>query len=96
MFAPSLEEKQGRIHGNSVADGLARADMHVFTLFDSCSPTDGRADGRTDGQGSYRVACPQLKKLKRMIKKKRVICLQSLQKMFVLFKHMVNIMVANP
>ena len=37
-----------------VADGWAGAEMRVFTLFDSCSPTDrltdGRTDGRTDGQ----------------------------------------------
>ena len=43
-----------------VADGWAGAEMRVFTLFDSCSPTDGRTDGRTD-KASYRVACPQLK-----------------------------------
>ena len=87
-----MQENKAGYTAIPVADGWAGADMQVFTLFDSCSPTDGR----TDGQGSYRVACPHLKKLKRMIKKKRVICLQSLQKMFVLFKHMVNIMVANP
>ena len=34
--------------------------MRVFTHFDSCSPTDGPTDGRTD-KASYRVACPQLK-----------------------------------
>ena len=30
-----------------VADGWARAEMRVFPLFDSCSPTNGRTDGRT-------------------------------------------------
>jgi len=39
-----------------VADGWAGAEMRVFTLFDSCSRTNGRTD-----KGSYRVACPQLK-----------------------------------
>ena len=46
--------------------------MRVFTLFDSCSPTDGPTDRRTDGRtdkASYRVACPQLKKKKKEEKK---------------------------
>ena len=49
-----------------VADGCAGAEMRVFTHFDSCSRTDRPTDGPTDGQtdkGSYRVACPQLKRL---------------------------------
>ena len=33
-----------------VADGWAGAEMRVFTLFDSCSPTDQPTDGRTDGR----------------------------------------------
>ena len=33
-----------------VADGWAGAEMRVFTLFDSCSRTDGPTDRRTDGQ----------------------------------------------
>ena len=45
----------------SVADGWAGAEMRVFPLFDSMV-TDGRTDGRTD-KASYRVACPQLKKI---------------------------------
>ena len=49
-----------------VADGWAGAEMRGFTLFDLCTdgPTDGWTDGRTD-KGSYRVACPQLKKKNR-------------------------------
>ena len=43
-----------------VADGWAGAEMRVFTLFDSCSPTDRPTNRQTD-KGSYRVACPQLK-----------------------------------
>ena len=48
-----------------VADGWAGADMRVFTLSNSIitdQRTDGRTDGRTD-KGSYRVACPQLKRI---------------------------------
>ena len=48
-----------------VADGWAGAEMRVFTLFDSCSRTNGGTDGPTEQQtdkGSYRVACPQLKR----------------------------------
>ena len=48
-----------------VADGWAGLEMRVFTLFDSCSRTDGRTD-----KGSYRVACPQLKMKKKEKKKK--------------------------
>jgi len=59
-----------------VTDRWAGAELRVFTLFVSCSQTngrtdgqmDGRMDGRTDGRtdkGRYRVACPQLKKKKR-------------------------------
>ena len=44
-----------------VADGWVGAEMRVFTLFDSCTSTDRRTDGRTD-KGSHRVACPQLKR----------------------------------
>ena len=33
----------------SVADGWAGAEMRIFTLFDSCSRTDGPTDGQTDG-----------------------------------------------
>ena len=50
-----------------VSDGWAGADMRVFALFDSCSPTDRPTDGPTDrptdrrtDKASYRVACPQL------------------------------------
>ena len=35
--------------------------MRIFTLFDSCSPTDQRTDRRTD-KASYRVARPRLKR----------------------------------
>ena len=44
-----------------VADRWAGAVMRVFTLFDSCSRTDGPTDQRTD-KGSYKLACPALKK----------------------------------
>ena len=47
-----------------VADGWAGAEMRGFALFDSCTPTDRRTNGPTDGRtdkGSYRVTCPQLK-----------------------------------
>ena len=40
-----------------VADGWAAAEIRVFTLFNSCTPTDRRTD-----KGSYRVAFPQLKR----------------------------------
>ena len=53
-----------------VADGWAGADMRVFGLFDSCSPTDRRTDGRTD-KASYRVACPQLKREMNETKERR-------------------------
>ena len=48
-------KKQGRIHGQyygRVGRGRAGAgaEMHVFTLFDSCLQTDGWTDRRTDGQ----------------------------------------------
>ena len=43
-----------------VADGWARAEMRVSTLFDSIT-TDQRTEGWTH-KASYRVACPQLKK----------------------------------
>ena len=33
-----------------VADGWAGAEMRVLPLFDSCSPTDRRTDGPTDGR----------------------------------------------
>ena len=42
-----------------VADGWAGAEMHVFTLFDLCSRTDGRIDGRTNRRtvkASFRVS----------------------------------------
>ena len=52
-----------------VADGWAGADMRVFPLFDSYSPTNQRTNGPTDqrtngptDKASYRVACPRLKK----------------------------------
>ena len=32
----------------AVADGWAGAEMRVFPLFDSCSPTDQRTNGLTD------------------------------------------------
>ena len=38
-----------------VADGWAGAEMRVYTLFDSCSPTDRPTDGRMD-KASYRDA----------------------------------------
>ena len=44
-----------------VANGGAGAKMRVFPLFNSMTP-DGPTDGRTD-KASYRVACPQLKKI---------------------------------
>ena len=33
-----------------VADRWAGAEIRVFTLFDSCSRTNGRTNGRTDGR----------------------------------------------
>ena len=53
-----------------VADGWAGAEMRVFTLFHSCSPTDQPTDGRTD-KASYRVACPQLKRKRKKKEEKR-------------------------
>ena len=38
-----------------VADGRAGAEMRGFTLFDSCTLTDGRADGRTEALIELRV-----------------------------------------
>ena len=38
-----------------VADGWAGAEMRVFTLFDSCSRTDQRTDGRTKALIELRV-----------------------------------------
>ena len=61
----SNEEKQGRIQGRQLRTGWAGAEMRVFKLFDSCAWTDQRMDQLTNGRrdkGSYRVACPQLKK----------------------------------
>ena len=40
----------------SVADGCAGVEMRVFTLFDSCSQTNGRTDWRTDKQ-SLLLSC---------------------------------------
>ena len=53
--------KQGRIHGNPVADGWAGAVMRKLLVIQKC---DGRTDGRTDrptDTARCRVACPRLK-----------------------------------
>ena len=38
-----------------VAGGWAGAEMRVFTLFNSCTPTDGRTDGWTKALIELRV-----------------------------------------
>ena len=53
--------KQGRIHGNPVADGWAGAVVRKPLSIQQC---DGRTDGPTDGPtdtAKCRVACPRLK-----------------------------------
>ena len=49
-----LHRKQGRIHGNPVADGWAGAEMQNTLRIQKCDgwtdgPTDRRNDGRTNG-----------------------------------------------
>ena len=47
-----FEVKQGRIHGKTVADGLAGAVMQKPIVIQKCDgPTDGWTDGRTDQHG---------------------------------------------
>ena len=57
--------KQGRIHGNTVADGWAGAVVQKPLGIQKCDgPTDGPTDGRTDlptDTARCRVACPRLK-----------------------------------
>ena len=60
--------KQGRIHGNPVADGWAGAVMRKLLAILEIFRTDGRTDRRTDGptdrqtdMARCRVACPRLK-----------------------------------
>ena len=53
--------KQGRIHGNPVADGWAAAVMRKPLGIQKC---DGRTDGptyRPTDTARYRVECPRLK-----------------------------------
>ena len=50
--------EQGRIHGNSVADGWAGAVMRNPLAIQKC---DGRTEGPTD-TARCRVACPRLKR----------------------------------
>ena len=57
----SMRLKQGRIHGNPVADGRAGAEMQKPLGIQKC---DGRTDGPTDlptNTARCRVACPRLK-----------------------------------
>ena len=56
----SKEEKTRPDTRPSVADGWAGAFSHFSTR--GYGPTNQRTDGRTD-KASYRVACPQLKRL---------------------------------
>ena len=49
--------KQGRIHGNPVADGWAGAVLQKTFGIQKC---DGRTDGTTD-TARCRVACPRLR-----------------------------------
>ena len=60
-----LKMKQGRIHGNPVADGWAGAVMRKPIAIQKCDGrTDRRTDGPTDGPtdtARCRVACPRLK-----------------------------------
>ena len=63
--------KQGRIHGQyqlRVGRG-GNARFYTFRLVFTDRPTDGPTNGRTD-KGSYRVACPQLKRKERKKRKK--------------------------
>ena len=54
-------QKQGRIHGNPVADGWAGAVMRKTLGIQKCDgPTDGPTDIPTD-TARCRVACPRLK-----------------------------------
>ena len=46
-----IEEKQGRIHGNPVADGWAGAIMQKSLAISEIFRTDGRTDGPTDRHG---------------------------------------------
>ena len=68
MYTNSQLE-QGRIHGHQLRTG-AQGRKCAFSHFSTRAHqrTNQRTDGRTD-KGSYRVACPQLKR--RKIKKKR-------------------------
>ena len=56
-------------HNNSVMNARFR----IFNPSVTDQGTDGRTDGQTDGQmdkASYRVACPQLKSVIDLVKKK--------------------------
>ena len=54
-----FKEKQGRIHGNPVADGWAGAVMQKPLAIQKCyGGTDGLTDGPTD-TARCRVACPR-------------------------------------
>ena len=58
---PSPSSKQGRIHGNPVADGWAGAVMRKPLGIQKCDgPTDRPTDLPTDTAGC-RVACSRLK-----------------------------------
>ena len=50
IYSNVIELKQGRIHGNPVADGWAGAVMQKPLAIQKCyGGTDRRMDGRTDG-----------------------------------------------
>ena len=57
-----IKKKQGRIHGNPVADGCAGAVMRKPLAILEIFVTDGRTDGPTD-TARCRVACPRLKRV---------------------------------
>ena len=53
-------KEQGRIHGNTVADGWAGAVVRKPLGIQKCYGTNGPTDGPTD-TARCRVACPRLK-----------------------------------
>ena len=57
MAKKKQKQKQGRIHGNPVADGWAGAVMQKLLGIQKC---DGSTDRPTD-TARCRVACPRLK-----------------------------------
>ena len=56
LFEIRIYKKQGRIHGNAVADDWAGAVMQKPLVIQKCyGRTDGRMDGRTDGRMDGRM-----------------------------------------